>query len=347
MWSPNGEFIILMMDKLRLILLAIAGATLFSCSNEFELNAPAEEIPIVYGLLSRADEAHYIRVERAFIDDKVDALRIAQDPNALYFEDIIVEIVREFDGQGFVLEKVDGSQLGLEREPGIFATQPNILYKIDASVLDLREDEVYRLNIRKPDSEDILTTATTPIVNDLRLNRPIPGTNKLPLRILEEDEITIIWGADETAKIFDVSMLIHYEEFDPDDPNSVVEKMAEWKLAVGREAIDGANKVEVEGLEFYRFLSSQIEENPAVLRVLKNIDLKIDAGGIELSNYINVGQANTGITSAQLIPNYTNLSKGLGLFAARNQLLEKGFVIDSQTKELLKNSELTKDLNFQ
>ncbi len=335
-----------MINGFRLALFILLGLVLFSCSNEFELNAPAEEIPIVYGLLSRADEVHYIRVERAFIDREKAAFQIAQDPNVLYFENIIVEIIKESNGQSVILEKVDGSQLGLEREAGIFATQPNILYKVDAAKLDLQEDEIYRLNIQQPDAEAVLTTATTPIVNDLRLNRPIPGEDKLPLRILEEDEITIVWGADETAKIFDVAMLIHYEEFDPDEPNSLVQKTIEWKLVEGQIAIDGPNKIEPKGTEFYQFLSTQIEENPAVLRVLRSIDLKIDAGGVELFNYFNVGQANTGITSAQVIPNYTNLSKGLGLFAARNQFVEKGFVIDSQTKELLKNGAVTKALNF-
>lgn len=335
-----------MKNNFLLCLLIIGLASFFSCSNEFELNAPAKEIPIVYGLLSRADDVHYIRVEKAFIDEQTSALELAQQPDELYFDnEITVELVKESDGQSYILERVDVSQLGLEREAGIFATNPNILYKIDAVDLNLAEDEVYRINVRKAD-DTILTTATTPVVSDLRLNRPVPGDQKLPLRILEDDEITIIWGADETASLFDATMVIHYEEFAANDPNSLVQKTVEWTLGESIEAIDGPNRVEPEGIEFYRFLSTAIEENAAVLRVLRTIDIRIDAGGVELFNYINVGSANTGITSAQVIPNYTNLSTGLGIFASRNQFIEKGFVIDSQTKELLKNGDLTKDLNF-
>lgn len=336
-----------MKNNFLLSLLIIGLVSFFSCSNEFELNAPAKEIPIVYGLLSRADDVHYLRVEKAFIDEQTSALELAQQPDELYFDDsaITVELVNESSGQAFILERVDVSQLGLQREEGIFLTTPNYLYKIDAADLNLVEEEIYRLNIRKSD-DVLLTTATTPIVGDLRLNRPIPGDQKLPLRILEDDEITIIWGADETAKLFDATMIIHYEEFAANDPNTLVQKTVEWTLGESIEAIDGPNRVEPEGIEFYRFLSTAIEENPAVLRVLRTIDIRIDAGGVELFNYINVGSANTGITSAQVIPNYTNLSTGLGIFASRNQFIEKDFVIDSQTKELLKNSDLTKDLNF-
>jgi hypothetical protein len=332
------------MQKIISLLFFLVVFSFFSCSNDFELNAPEREIPIVYGLLSRADEVHYIRVEKAFIDNQVAALDLAQKPEELYFDNIIVELVREKDGSTFQLERVDVSQLGIERETGIFATSPNILYKIDKEVLNLQAGEVYRLNLRK--NEVLMSTAVTPIVSDIRLNRPIPGEQKLPLRILEDDDITLIWGADETAKLFDVKMIIHYDEFEPNKPNTLVQKNVTWKLAKNLVGVDGPNRAEQEGKAFYEFLKANIEENAAVLRVLRSIDIQIDAGGEELFNYINVGQANTGITSAQVIPNYTNLSQGLGIFASRNSFVEKGFVIDSQTKDLLINGELTKNLNF-
>lgn len=318
---------------------------LFSCSNEFELNAPAKEISIVYGLLSRSDEVHYIRVEKAFMEENTSALELAQDPNALYFEDVQVELVRESSGTTFLLNRVDASQLGLERETGIFATTPNILYKIDANELNLQEEEIYRLNIRRA-ADELLTTAITPIVGDVRLNRPIPGDQKPPFRIIVDDKLTIVWAADETAKLFDVTMIINYEEFNPNEPNSVVKKSLEWTLAKSVEGIDGPNRAEPEGIEFYQFLNGNIAVDPNLQRVLKTIDISIDAGGAELFNYINVGQANTGITSAQVIPNYTNLSSGLGIFASRNTFLETGFVLDAQTKQELRNNDLTKDLNF-
>jgi len=327
-------------------LLFLIVLTFFSCSNEFQLNAPAQEIPIVYGLLSRADAVHYIRVERAFIDDETSALELAQQPEALYFEEVIVELVREQDGTAFLLEEVDGNQVGLERELGIFATAPNILYQIAANELNLQEEETYRLNVSRTGDGGLLTTATTPIVGDVRLNRPIPGNQKPPLRILEDDEITILWAADESARLFDVTMIVNYEEFDPSDVNTLEEKSIEWKLAESIEGEDGPNRVEPEGLEFYRFLNASIPVDANLQRVLKTIDIRIDAGGEELFNYINVGQANTGITSAQVIPNYTNLSSGLGIFASRNTFLETGFVVDSQTRTALQNNDLTRDLNF-
>ena len=327
-----------------LALLAIVGIS--SCSNEFSLNAPAKEIPIVYGLLSRADDTHYIRVERAFLEEATSALELAQQPDQLFFDDIDVAIVRLSNQRSFPLQRIDGVTEGIERAEGIFATSPNILYKIEAATLQLQEGESYQLLIQNS-TETILTTAVTEIVSDLRLNRPIPGNNKLPIRILEDDDLTIIWAADETASFFDVQMHINYDEWTASTSATPQQKTAIWNLSNNQIAVDGPNRVEMEGIEFYRFLASAIPVDASVLRLLTSIDIVIDAGGQALFQYINVGQANTGITSAQVLPVFTNLSEGLGVFSSRNQFVEEDFSIDTATKDLLTNGELTRDLNFQ
>ena len=328
-----------------LALLAILGIA--SCSNEFNLNAPAEEIPIVYGLLSRADDTHYIRVERAFIEESTSGLELAQQADQLYFDDNIeVTIVRLNNQRSFPLQRVNAELEGIEREPGIFATSPNILYKIEAATLQLQEGEQYELVIRN-NADTVLTRAITSIVSDLRLNRPIPGNNKLPLRILEDDDLTIIWAADETASFFDVQMHINYDEWTATTSATPQQQTAILNLSGNQTAIDGPNRVEIEGIEFYRLLASTIPVDASVLRLLTSIDIVIDAGGQELFQYINVGQANTGITSSQVVPVFTNLSDGLGVFSSRNQFVEEGFFVDSATRDVLRDGELTRDLNFQ
>lgn len=327
-----------------LALLTIIG--LGSCSNDFSLNAPAKEIPIVYGLLSRADDTHYIRVERAFLEEATSGLELAQQADQLYFDDIDVAIVRVNNQRAYPLQRIDGVAEGIVRSEGIFATTPNILYKIDAATLQLQEGEQYELLIRNA-TETIMTTAITSVVSDLRLNRPIPGNNKLPIRILEDDELTVIWAADETASFFDLQMHINYEEWTATTSATPQQKTVVWNLSSNQTAIDGPNKVEVDGIEFYRFLASAIPTDASVLRLLGSIDIVIDAGGQELFQYINVGQANTGITSAQVLPVFTNLSEGLGIFSSRNQFVEKDFFVDSATRDLLRDGDLTRELNFQ
>ena len=142
-------------------------------------------------------------------------------------------------------------------------------------------------------------------------------------------------------------MLINYDEWTATTSATPQQKTAILNLSSNQAAIDGPNRVEIEGIEFYRLLASAIPVDASVLRLLTSIDIVIDAGGQELFQYINVGQANTGITSSQVVPVFTNLSDGLGVFSSRNQFVEEGFFVDSATRDLLRDGALTRDLNFQ
>ena len=82
-------------------------------------------------------------------------------------------------------------------------------------------------------------------------------------------------------------------------------------------------------------------------RVYRGLDFVIDAGGEDLWNYIQVGNANTGITSAQEIPRYTNISEGLGLFSSRSSLVAEGYGIHQRTRDSLIDGSITAHLNFE
>lgn len=99
--------------------------------------------------------------------------------------------------------------------------------------------------------------------------------------------------------------------------------------------------------EFYQFLNTNLVEDPNISRDFISFDLMITGVGEEFLKYISVGNANVGITSSELVPTFTNLSEGYGVFPSRSSTLHKGYEIDEITIDSLKNNFLTKDLNFQ
>jgi len=142
-----------------------------SCSNDFDLNAPWQDIPVVYGLLSKLDTAHYIRVEKAFIDPTTSALELAQRPDSLYYENVDVRL-EQLNGdnvvQSFNLVRVDGNLEGYQRDPGIFADAPNFLYKLRLPDNEtLVDGEDYRLVINREDNLPEVS-ATAPLLSDIR-----------------------------------------------------------------------------------------------------------------------------------------------------------------------------------
>ncbi len=318
----------------------VAICMLAACSNELDLTAPWKDIPVIYGVLSPADTAHYVRIEKAFLDPNKSALEIARIPDSLYYSSLDAQLVNTGTGEKFTLEEVDATNEGYPRNDGVFATEPNILYKIAASQVGLQPGQRYRLEVRRSDQLP-LVTAETNIVGRPSLIRPGPSD------ILKFPTISyykVQWLAAAGAAFYDLIMYIHYDEYHISDPSNVESKTVAWKLA----GVWTSTEFDVAGVEFYKFLSASIQTDPTVRRTFKGIDVQVRAGGSELYEFQRVQLANTGITSAGGdLPQYTNLSEGVGIFSSSNRAAVLGLDINLETRDSLIDGSFTKSLNFQ
>jgi Domain of unknown function (DUF4249) len=350
-----------MKKHLYIALLALVGGTFVwnACSNDFALTEKWKDIPIVYGLLSISDTAHYIRVERAFIDPKKSALDIAQIADSLYYNNAVVTLIRESDGKVFTLNKIDGTKEGYPRVSGVFANTPNYLYKIGKKTLNLQGGEVIRLQVKREDGT-LLTEATTKIIGAAL---PKNGFPKNPANVLYS-ALSVAWDAKESAKFFDVHFLHHYEETTPDNSNKYLPKTLDWSIKKSIPPVNAPNLVVsigndgfnlfrflASGEDFFSYLGTEIKTplGSSLKRKYKYFDIFIESGGQELLNYLSSGEANSGITGTEIIRGYTNLSNGYGLFSSRNTTKFPGFSLDTDngSSDTLKMGRYTKSLNFQ
>ena len=123
----------------------------------------------------------------------------------------------------------------------------------------------------------------------------------------------------------------------------------EWTIAQGIEDPEGTATPGYKwpGSEFYNSVSANIDVDPDATRIFESIDIIVWCGGKELQNYQTITLANTGITSTQEIPEYTNLSEGKGIVTSRNFSDNMGYGLHNQSLDSLKNGSVTGDLNFQ
>jgi hypothetical protein len=331
------------MKKTFFITLLSAVLFTISCSNDFEVAAPWKDIPVVYGLLNIQDHAHYIRVEKAFLDPEANALEIAQIPDSIYYANLTVQLERVSDGQLFTMTRVDGNLEGLPREDGIFATSPNWLYKIDSSAIKLQAGETIRLKIDRGDELPEITGETV-ILNKGKLRSPDPNTSN-NFNFDYNIDTKLAWSGDPNARIFDAKLIFKYAEI---SGTEVEEKSFEWIW--GRGIRNENNSAEIivmkKGREFYEVVKNNIPVKPGVSRVFQGIDVEIVAGGTALEKYVNIALANTGITGSQEIPTYTNLSEGKGVFSSINYLTVNNILLTQRSRDSLENGILTKNLNF-
>jgi len=332
------------------LLLLVSVLTLFSCSNEFELNAPYKDVTVVYGFVDKEDPVHYIRVEKAFIDDETSALEIAKNPDSLYNDNILVEVVRlDKSNQTIVLDRINGDEVGLEREEGIFAQSPNILYGFSLPDDDkLEGQERLQLRISLGDDKEAITAETT-IIGDIEFQQGRPPQTDMSFQY--ERNTSIAWFAREGGELFDLVLDVNIQELDPSDNSQFIDRKLEWVVQRNiRRDSDGAPqvKVDIPGESFYRFLQSELENEPRRQRFFKSIDVNVSAAGQELVDFLDLTLANTGITSAQEVPTFTNLEgDAVGLFTSRKTAIFEVTSLARETRDSLKAGIYTKNLNFQ
>ncbi|MFK7776075.1 MAG: hypothetical protein AB8F94_28395 [Saprospiraceae bacterium] len=342
------------MNKTFLFIAVMASAIFYpSCSNDIDLTSEWKDIPIVYGLISKSDSANYIRVEKAFIDNDISALELAQNPDSLYYDNISVQIrsLNPNNPVTYDLNRVDGNEKGFVREEGVFANEPNYLYEL---VLPDGEELVgaqeYEFVLNRGDDSD-LVTATALIVDNIDIRDPDSDPATSDAINWEQFGLKIGWRGSNGARIFDVTLFLNIEEKDQSNPANDRIITLEWKIEENMPAVYVNNQVRMDTrlnkVDLFQYLGNRLEKNPSVARKFVSFDVLVTGGGDALNDYISAGNANTGITSTQVIPTYSNLSEGYGIFSSRNSQFQEGYVLNSSTKDSLQTNPLTEDLNFQ
>lgn len=324
-------------SKVVLGILLLMGV--WSCSNDFDLIEGEVNIPIVYGLLDAKDTAHYIRVEKAFVDPTIPATQLAQDPNQLYYDNAVVRLVNVESKESFTLTRVDGNLEGYVRQEGAFASSPNYLYKIQNDDINLEEEQSYRLEVEIPGEETV--TGTTFIVEQTSSISPnSSASNGTSISFPVDRTINLSWSRANGGVLSTGVMVIRYSEL---IDGELTDKSIEWNIFKNTDK----NNAQVFGQEFYELLASNIDVVEGAKRYFLGIDYRLSVGGEEIQDFLNVAQANLGITSSGEIPNFSNLSRGRGLFSSRSHIDVLDIQLRGETQDLLRTNPITEALNFQ
>ncbi|MEO5675880.1 MAG: DUF4249 family protein [Chitinophagales bacterium] len=319
---------------------------LSSCSTDFNVTTTWEDIGIVYGLLDASDTAQYIKVGKAYLDPSTSALLIAQNPDSLYYADLNV-VLEEYSNGDLVntieLEKVDGNMEGLVKDTGIFASSPNTLYKTKQS---LNKDHDYTLVATEPDNGRQIT-ASTKVVNDFIVIIPTPT---IKINFLPGLNYKVTWTSAKDGKIYDLTIRFHYTEISIADPSIQVKKYIDWLVFSNYRTTStsgGTNETyDIPNDNLYTFLGNFIPDDQTITRKMDSCDFMFSVGGEELDTYNQVYIAQQGLTSGQVLPTYTNIDNGLGLFSSRFHKTIANIQIDARTIDSIACNTFTSHLNF-
>ncbi len=272
--------------KKILFLLPFAALLIQGCSNDFEVTAPWKEVPVAYAILSPKDTAHYIRVEKAFLDPETNSLVLAQIADSIYYPEnaIAVYLERTSTGQRIQLQRVDGTLDGYVRKDGIFATHPNWLYKTKEQII---AGDSYRLQIVRNDGKPDIT-AETIIPTDFIFRTPNPADIPPKISFLRNISPTIDWRTDKNGVYFGIHFRIRYRETAPNG-SLIGRDTLYWTPTQNVKRSDqqvAGNLYRAEFLvsttSFYRFLVENIPPASDRFRAFDGIDITLEGGGAEI-----------------------------------------------------------------
>lgn len=334
------------MKKIFFSLFAVAATlSLFSCSEKFKVAAPYKDITVIYGFLDIRDTAHYIRIQKAFLDENKSAISMAQTSDSNFFSNINVRIerYRAASNNGVYtyvdsihLNRVDLTQEGYPKQPGAFFNSPNYAYKFTDALQPqyIHRIKVTHFNTGITDSADapvidtVKTAFEVPVIDNSLINlQGMQFFSVLPKRYFEFTGTYLpVIGYDyngETNPVRIAQAIIRFN-WDDSDINTKLRTPHYFDFDAGYTIVSHDNNTfeyKLDNKSIYNAISSGMGTAPAnTVRLINRCDITVYLSTTEYANYRNsiLVQGN-GLTGSEISPMYTNIkgANAFGLYTSR------------------------------
>jgi len=335
-----------------------------SCSEDFEVAAPYKNITVVYGMLNIKDTAHYIRIQKAFLDENKNAIEMAKVADSNFYPESALDVkIKEINngnivGAPITLTRVDMNQEGYPKDSGIFFQSPNYAYKFKKG---LNLSYQYRLVVENTVT-GIKDSADINIIDSSYLT--IRGDNMGPTN---PNSAVGLNFANANFATNEYKLFIDPGPAGSPNRPSYMEgtirfRWMEKDLSTGQQSnkfadfffssadVSTGDPLHAANVSFYNFLKETMKPAPTgVARYMDSAYLYIYGAGDAYLSYINtLAIQSTGLSADQIKPTFTNI-KGkdvFGLFTSRTFRFKK-LVIDEATLDSLKGSSRVRELNIQ
>ena len=337
-----------MLKKIAIPFLSIS-LIFSSCSTDFELNAPYETIPVVYGLLDQSKDTQFVKINRSFLGygNNVDYAAIN---DCTHFENVVA-VLEEYNEFGNLIDHDTLKEFMVGNlQPGIFYEDSQKVYYLETDNDSLKEENTYHLKVSVPD-KGLDFDAVTDLIKGSWLNFKFQTILYLAgsgFKVADVDlattedgylEQTLRWTTAERGKRYELMLRLHYTEVYND--LSEQEKYLEWNL--GRQisvSSSGGEEMfkDVSGSSFFNFVETQLQnyenEDQVIKRVLgmDAIEIILTAGNEDLNTYMQVNEPVTGIVTER--PIFTNVNNGIGIFASKYSTKVSTFLSDGSMLEI-------------
>jgi hypothetical protein len=297
---------------------------------------------VVYGLLDPTQDIQSIRINKSYLG-REDAETMGENYDSIQYPvgDLEVSIYIDEDTSNRFYFTADTIE---KNDNGSFATDNNIVYMLyDSDNLFVDSSATYNLLIFNKKNNERITSSTNlitgfklfPTVYDpFRFYTPTPAPGNTNFLFKKIEWSSAKYDGSYSDLTYQIDLQINYVE-DNKDTLSVL-----WKQAPITSQPVNDGEINLEGQQFFNFLSYNISQDPSKIRHFLSMDLIISIGSPELTKYINVNQPSSGISQERL--EYTNINNGIGIFSSRRTIVARSLYLNRCSLDHL----LTLDRNF-
>ncbi len=286
-----------------------------SCSTDIDVAADWKDIPVVYSILNSTDSTHYVRIQRAYLDEKTSALVYAPIADSNYYG-TITPVMERWKKVNTIDTKLETFPMVINnsfpKDSGLFAHPAQAIYSFTAN---LDKDSEYKIVFKTPKNVDIV--AKTNIVADFQV---IPFPNIRTFNFSAIGSQTMRLYSPQNGYMHDAYIRLHYYEWDknatvPDTLKKVIRMNIYNGLLFGNTIGGQSVDIKLNGKDVFSQLKIDVPINNQVKRLFNGVEYVVGVGNIELSNYIQVNGVNNSLLAQK--PVYTNIPNGFGIFSSR------------------------------
>ena len=308
------------MKRLYIILCLPLAALFFACSTDIDLYAEYEEKPIVYGLLDPNADTNFIKINRTFYV-RGDAYQVAANPDSSNYPGKLDVRMIEYCNGDSIREIVFDTITIHNKEQGIFHSPDQKLYytteKLGMNGND--KDYSYRLSVVLPDRTLV---SETKMVGSNRFDVQSLGMN-FSKEYFGKSQFFLFRPA-QNAGIYHVTIAFTYLEQRTPDADSVPRTMI-WDKGYYYESnltyqmMNECYMFHYRPEEFYAHLKEFVggDTVSGVRRLITDypIEVTVDAGGEDLSQYIYFNDPSNGVPLGD--NDLALIDDGYGVFSSR------------------------------
>lgn len=309
------------MNFTKILILFIIAFGINSCKNDLEINAPYEDIAVVYGFIDQNQPIQYIRIQKLYQNNATMSTNEgAQFSDSLYFDSLVVNLIQ--GSNTYPCNKIDT----IYKDSGFFGNQKHFLYAC-AIPKNNSIDESYQLLIYHPKSGKTFKSSTS-IVKDAVIEartipiRTTPDGHSFPFRFM----------SGKNSFLYDLVIRFNYKEMNKTDTTISSNKYYDYYVRRSGEYTYKEGVVNSEIITSQNFLTSLkdgiLRDNNKVRKAI-GIEFIAFGGSKEYKDLLDLSKPNTSIV--QKNTEYSNIENGKGIFSSRNYSIQSNMKLDASS----------------